>query len=37
VPFVFGDGSVHFLGNAIDINTWMALATRDGSDLVGEY
>jgi hypothetical protein len=28
VPFVFGDGSVHFLSNSIDINTWMALATQ---------
>jgi prepilin-type N-terminal cleavage/methylation domain-containing protein len=37
VPFVFGDGSVHFLSNSIDINTWMALATRDGGDLVGDY
>jgi prepilin-type N-terminal cleavage/methylation domain-containing protein len=37
VPFVFGDASVHFLSNSININTWMALATRDGGDLVGEY
>jgi len=37
VPFVFGDGSVHFLSNGIDISTWMALATRAGSDLVGDY
>ena len=37
VPFVFGDGSVHFLSNSIDINTWMALATRDAGDLVGPY
>jgi type II secretory pathway pseudopilin PulG len=37
VPFVFGDGSVHFLSNSIDINTWMALATRAGGDLVGDY
>jgi hypothetical protein len=37
VPFVFGDGSVHFLKNSIDINIWMALATRDAGDLVGQY
>src|SRR5262249_41720858 len=37
VPFVFGDGSVHFLTNGIDNNTWMALATRDAGDLVGPY
>ena len=37
VPFVFGDGSVHFLTNGIDINTWMALATRAGGEVVGDY
>jgi len=37
VPFVFGDGSVHFLTNRIDVNTWMALATRAGSEVVGDY
>ena len=30
VPYLFGDGSVHFIGNSIDIPTWMALATRAG-------
>jgi prepilin-type N-terminal cleavage/methylation domain-containing protein len=34
VPFLFGDGSVHFLSNAIDISTWMALATRAGGEVV---
>jgi len=34
VPFVFGDGSVHYLSNAIDINVWMALATRAGGEPV---
>ena len=34
VPFVFGDGSVHFIGNAIDITVWMALATRAGGEAV---
>jgi prepilin-type N-terminal cleavage/methylation domain-containing protein len=34
VPFLFGDGSVHFLSNSIDISTWMALATRAGGEVV---
>jgi prepilin-type N-terminal cleavage/methylation domain-containing protein/prepilin-type processing-associated H-X9-DG protein len=34
VPFLFGDGSVHFLGNGIGISTWMALATRAGGEVV---
>jgi prepilin-type N-terminal cleavage/methylation domain-containing protein len=37
VPFLFGDGSVHFLSNGININTWMALATRAGDEVVGDY
>jgi prepilin-type N-terminal cleavage/methylation domain-containing protein len=32
VPFLFGDGSVHFVSNGIDIATWMALATRAGGE-----
>jgi prepilin-type N-terminal cleavage/methylation domain-containing protein len=34
VPFLFGDGSVHYLANNIDISTWMALATRAGGDKI---
>ena len=34
VPFAFGDGSVHLLGNGIDIPTWMALATRAGGEII---
>jgi prepilin-type N-terminal cleavage/methylation domain-containing protein len=34
VPFVFGDGSVHFLSNGIDISVWMALATRAGGEAI---
>jgi prepilin-type N-terminal cleavage/methylation domain-containing protein len=34
VPVVFGDGSVHFLGNTIDINIWQALATRAGGEVI---
>jgi prepilin-type N-terminal cleavage/methylation domain-containing protein len=33
-PFVFGDGSVHFISNSIDISTWMALATRAGGEAI---
>src|SRR5262249_5038967 len=33
-PFVFGDSSVHFLNNSIDISVWMALATRAGGEPV---
>jgi prepilin-type N-terminal cleavage/methylation domain-containing protein len=34
VPFLFGDGSVHFLSNGIDVKVWMALATRAGGEVV---
>jgi prepilin-type N-terminal cleavage/methylation domain-containing protein len=34
VPYLFGDGSVHFINNNIDIPTWMALATRRGGEVV---
>jgi prepilin-type N-terminal cleavage/methylation domain-containing protein len=34
VPFLFGDGSVHFISNGIDIATWMALATRAGGEAI---
>jgi prepilin-type N-terminal cleavage/methylation domain-containing protein len=38
VPFLFGDGSVHFLSNSIDIVTWMALATRAGNEsIIGDF
>jgi prepilin-type N-terminal cleavage/methylation domain-containing protein/prepilin-type processing-associated H-X9-DG protein len=32
VHFLFGDGSVHFIPNSIEIYTWMALATRNGGE-----
>jgi prepilin-type processing-associated H-X9-DG protein len=34
--FVFGDGSVHFLNDAIDIDTYLALGSRNGADFAGE-
>jgi prepilin-type N-terminal cleavage/methylation domain-containing protein len=39
VPFLFGDGSVHYLGNGIAVPVWMALATRAGGEPVsgGDY
>jgi type II secretory pathway pseudopilin PulG len=39
VPFLFGDGSVHFLSNNISIDVWMALATRAGGEAIssGDY
>ncbi len=39
VPYLFGDGSVHFISNSIDIQVWMALATRAGGEAVsgGDY
>jgi prepilin-type N-terminal cleavage/methylation domain-containing protein/prepilin-type processing-associated H-X9-DG protein len=39
VPFLFGDGSVHFIGNSIDVTVWMALATRAGGEPIsgGDY
>jgi prepilin-type N-terminal cleavage/methylation domain-containing protein/prepilin-type processing-associated H-X9-DG protein len=33
----FGDGSVHFISNNIVLATWQALATMNGSDIVGNY
>lgn len=35
--FVFADGSVHFISQHINANTFAALATRASNDLVGEY
>lgn len=34
VPYLYGDGSVHYITNNIDIPTWMVLATRDGGEPV---
>ncbi len=32
--FLFGDGSVRFLKNSIDLATYRALGTRDGGEVV---
>jgi prepilin-type N-terminal cleavage/methylation domain-containing protein len=34
VPFVFGDGAVHYISNSISIPVWMAIATRAGGEPV---
>jgi prepilin-type N-terminal cleavage/methylation domain-containing protein/prepilin-type processing-associated H-X9-DG protein len=36
VPYLFGDGSVHYISNGIDIPTWMALATRRGGEVINQ-
>jgi prepilin-type N-terminal cleavage/methylation domain-containing protein len=35
VPYLFGDGSVHWISNGVDITVWMSLATRSGGEAVG--
>jgi prepilin-type N-terminal cleavage/methylation domain-containing protein/prepilin-type processing-associated H-X9-DG protein len=37
VNALFGDGSVHFLRDTIQLATWQALGTRAGGDVVGDY
>lgn len=31
------DGSVDFFSSTIDLQTWQALATRDGGEIIGDY
>lgn len=31
------DGHVRFIGDSIDLNTWHALATRSGGEVIGEF
>ena len=35
--FLFGDGSVHFLSSGINPNTYQALGTIAGGEVVGDY
>lgn len=37
VNVVFGDGSIHFVRDSIDLVTWRALGTMNGGDRVGDY
>ena len=37
VHFLFGDGHVSFLNSSMDYRTYLALATRAGGELVGEF
>jgi prepilin-type N-terminal cleavage/methylation domain-containing protein len=37
VNTIFCDGSLHFITNSVDVNTWHALGTMNGSDIVGNY
>lgn len=37
VNALFADGSVHFISNAVSLDTWRALATRAGGEVVGDY
>ena len=35
--FVFGDGSVKFLRQSIDMATYRALGSRNGGEVIGDY
>ena len=35
VNTVFGDGSTHFIGNSIAVDTWRALSSSNGNELIG--
>ncbi len=37
VNFLFADGSVRFINSNIFINTWVALGTRAGGEIVSDY
>jgi prepilin-type N-terminal cleavage/methylation domain-containing protein/prepilin-type processing-associated H-X9-DG protein len=37
VNVLFGDGSVHFIADGIDLTTWRSLATRSGGEVPGPY
>jgi prepilin-type processing-associated H-X9-DG protein len=34
--FVYGDGSVHYLNEAIDVDLYLALGSRDGDEVINE-
>jgi len=37
VNVMFGDGSIRFIRNSIDVATWRGLATREGREVLGDY
>jgi len=37
VNVLFCDGSIHFISNSISLQTWQALATRSGGEVIGDY
>lgn len=37
VNVLFGDGSIHFISNSVDLATWRALGTRNGGEVLGSY
>lgn len=37
VNFLFGDGSVKFITDSIDEQTWVKLGTRQGGEVAGDY
>ena len=37
VNVVFGDGSVHFVANSVDIATWQGLGSMNGGEVLGSY
>jgi hypothetical protein len=37
VNMILGDGSVHFIKNHVDMDTWRALSTRGTGEALGSY
>jgi prepilin-type processing-associated H-X9-DG protein len=37
VNVLFADGSIHFIGNNVNVNTWRALGTIAGGEALGDY
>lgn len=37
VNLALGDGSVRFVGETVDLDTWRALGSRDGNEVLGQY
>jgi prepilin-type N-terminal cleavage/methylation domain-containing protein/prepilin-type processing-associated H-X9-DG protein len=37
VNVVFGDGSVHFIANSVDLATWQGLGSMNGGEVLGSY